>query len=292
MKSSDYISSKEIVAEAASNIDDEGYKKCGYSFYLNSVHRATEALSIDTFYHTVTKDVYNWNSCKDLTVAMPNNLFNIREMYLFNQTCEKCDTEGVKCECERRDENNNVWGTKIDNRSKWGNFQIVHWKRLYNSFGSSGIATARVGLNRDRVLGTGPLSIGAGLGLGYGYSAKSLVYCGIQDNMICFNEHAGHYKNLRIVANGFASENTELPIIPRLAREAVVDKVCATVLYKLKNKDRSYRVDWMDAVQKLNKGTGQPSDPGSWTLATRRLRMIDSFQKQEMLNYFAGIDCK
>lgn len=292
MQSSDFISSKEIVAEAASNIDDEGYKKCGYSFYLNAVHRATEALSIDTFYRIVTKDIYNWNSCKDSTIQIPSNLFNIREMYLFNQTCEKCDTEGVKCGCENGEESNNIWGTQIDNKSKWGNFAIVHWKRLFNKFGSSGIETARVGLNRDRVLGTGPLSIGAGLGLGYGVSAKSLIYCGIQENVICFPEHACHYKNLRIVANGFASDNEELPVIPRLAREAIVDKVCEKVLYKLKNKDRTYRIDWMDAAQKCNRGTGQPSDPGSWILATRRLRIIDTFQKQEMLDYFAGIDCK
>ena len=50
MTSNDFVSAHEIAADAAQQIADEGFKKAGFSFYLSSIHRAVEALALDTYY--------------------------------------------------------------------------------------------------------------------------------------------------------------------------------------------------------------------------------------------------
>lgn len=263
MTSGDFISIEEIVAEAASLIDDESFKKAGKSYYIMSAHRAVEELSIDTFYKKVTIDIFNWDECGDLKFTQPKNIFNIKEVYLFNSNCK----ESCSCQC-----NSSIV------KSCWTSFAIAHFKRQYNTFGASGIATSKISEGNydyiNRRLFTIPCSI---------------VYYGIQNDMMCFSNSAKGYKNLRIVANGFSSSNEDLPVIPRLARKAIVDYVKERVLYRIKHNDKQSRIDWADAISDLN---GAGNKDGSWTLARRRLRMLDGAVKESMMDYLSGIDNK
>ncbi len=251
MTSSEFISIEEIVSEAASLISDEGFKLANFGYYIMAAHRAVEELSIDTFYKKVTVDTFDWNECGDLKFEMPKNLFNIKEVYLFNSSCK------TKCNCS--------------DKSCWNSFAIAHWKRQFNTFGSSGIATAKV-LNggRDELQ---PKYVNSG----------SLIYYGIQENQMCFSDSAKGYKNIRIVANGFASSNSDLPVIPRLARNFIVSAVKERVLYRRKHIDKSSRLDWGDALQEKENNS---------VIARRRLRMLNGAEKESMMSYLSFIDTK
>ena len=90
MRSSDYIKPSEIIAEAAESINDadftHGVGKPTYELYL---HRVMEDLALTTFFNKVTVDIFNWSCNGSPIIVKPKNIFNIREMYLFNSSCDK-----------------------------------------------------------------------------------------------------------------------------------------------------------------------------------------------------------
>lgn len=268
MTGNDFVSAHEIAADAAQQIADEGFKKARFTFYLSVIHRAVEELALDTFYKVVTKDIFNWNECGDMKFEIPANLFNIKEIYLFNSNCGK--NEG--CDCSVNED-----GTKCC----WTGYKIVHWKRLFNRFGSTGLKTSKIGaghydyVNAIRVI-----------------PYCGIVYAGLQDGVLALSDNAKGFANMRIVANGFASSNSELPVIPRMARQAIVDKCKERVLYRLKHKDPTQRQNWIDAFNDLNYGAKTASNPGSWVLVRRRLGALDGWAKAALNEYFAGIDSK
>jgi hypothetical protein len=105
MNSNDFVSVNHILAEVSMTLDDAEYRK-GFSigWYTSRIQDALQELAFDTFFDTVTidKDMPK----KTLSLELPKNVFNIREIYLYNGSCCSPSTS-----------------------------QVVWYKRLYNNNG-------------------------------------------------------------------------------------------------------------------------------------------------------------
>ena len=148
-------------------------------------------LSLATFYHEVTTDILDWNECGNDYITVPVNCFNIRQLYAFNSNCP-----GDKCSCKCN--NQNI-------PECWSFFREIHLKRGYDGFGGTGIKTAKItnrydSINRVQV-----------------YPYVDLLWYNTQNEKIISSEGTRHFKNIRIVYNGFPSNNDTLPVIPRVA---------------------------------------------------------------------------
>ncbi len=82
--SSGYISPDEIIADATSLVDDEGFKKFSYGSYLSEVQQALGELAFDTHF-----DDKVWYSTipPDLQVQLPEGVVSIERMFVYNGEC-------------------------------------------------------------------------------------------------------------------------------------------------------------------------------------------------------------
>jgi len=288
MRSSEFVSTEEVVSEAIEYIGDTDFTHgVGRSFYELMAHRAIEELALDTFFDQRTTDIFDWNACGEGIIDIPKNCFNIKEMYLFNSHCD-CNREGnttpivnpTSCcsECS---------STDSFHRKHWKNFVNVRWAMEFNKFGSSGIST------RERT----NLHHYNGWRFGWnGYEGhRETIYFGIQNGKICISEHGTdtrhHYKNMRIVSNTFGTDNCELPIIPRELRSACVDyiklKACLKLMLLFPEYKQMYPLYKMDLY-----GDNTVQNPGSWLKATRFISSLNTKQRNDMHLYFSNIETK
>jgi hypothetical protein len=80
-------------------------------------------------------------------------------------------------------------------------------------------------------------------------------------------------------------ENGDMPTIPRFFERAVVDYVEEKFYNAMKSRDpRMYRMLWQDAFSKLNDLTS-----GSWNKARKRVKAMDSKEKESMEEYISSM---
>ena len=99
------------------------------------------------------------------------------------------------------------------------------------------------------------------------------------------SESCKSYPYIRIIYNGMGVPNGDTPIIPRFFERAVVDFVEEKFYNAMKSRDiRKYRPLWTDSFQKLN-------DPrsGSWSKAKKRIKSMDSKEKESMEEYISSM---
>jgi hypothetical protein len=112
MKTNDFVSINDILADVGVAVGDQGYDKgLTKGYYVRQVSRAVEELAFDTYFQVLTKDM---EFPENFILEMPSNCFNLREIYLYNGVC----------------------GTPTD--SHW-----VNWKRNFNNTGGGTDYTAR-----------------------------------------------------------------------------------------------------------------------------------------------------
>jgi len=302
MDSIEFITTEEIVAEGVEYLGVTSFTKgVGRSFYELIVHRAVEDLALHTFFQVVTKDVYNWNcgcgsSCSGGTngiLPLPKNMFNVKEIYLFNSQCDskRQSTSGCGCSSQTVPGNSDtVGGDEIGcckNKDCWQYFVEAHWARTFNRFGSSGIKTKTLpGFGHDPVHGK----------RFWGNSGSSLyggclVYFGIQTGNICISDSGFNFKNMRIVANGFGTDNCELPLIPRPLRQVCVDLLKYKGALKLMVLYPEYKAMYQAYKNDLY-GDGSNQNPGSWLRAERHVKSLNTKQRNDMSIYYGNIDIK
>jgi hypothetical protein len=79
--------------------------------------------------------------------------------------------------------------------------------------------------------------------------------------------------------------NGDMPTVPRFFERAVVDYVEERFYTAMKSRDvRMYRPLWTDAFQKLNDLTS-----GSWNKARKRIKSMDSSEKESMEEYISSM---
>lgn len=79
--------------------------------------------------------------------------------------------------------------------------------------------------------------------------------------------------------------NGELPIVPRFFERAVVDYVKLKFYDAMKGRDpRTYRPLWMDAKDDLENLV-----TGSWNKAKKRIKSMDTKEKESMEEYISSM---
>jgi len=283
MDSNDFVSTEEVVAEATIALSDENFTHgIGKSLYEMYAHRAIESLAINTFFAKVTKDIFDWNSCGSGILPMPKNMFNIKELYLFNSSCDKSRCSDNDSCIEQK--------TCCSSKSCWTQFVEAHWKREFNKFGSTRLKTAKIAPGHaDPVYLKGANYVE--LTNISTRTAGTLVYFGVQNGEIAFSDNAILFKNVRIVANGFGATNCELPIIPRPLRNVVIDMIKVSACQKLMIIYPEYKQMYSVYYTNLN-GDGSLSNPGSMLLAQRYISSLNSKQRKDLFEYFGNADVK
>lgn len=327
MRSSDFLTTEEIVAEGVEYLADTDFTHgIGRSFYELIVHRAIEELAISTFFQKVTIDIFNWNCDGRMTFKMPANTFNLKEIYFFNSSCDsnRCTTECETCVVDdccssgNQNDTSNTGITSSENRVEsspitqnpvsdvtftsdthntgcgdssevgcckykgcWTHFEVGHYAVNFNRFGSTGIKTKeRRHNNYIRQYSTA-----------YEHPRGYNIYFGMQNGDICVSDSGKCYKNARIVANGFGTDNCDLPIIPRELRGALVDLVklrgCARIMLQFPEYQKMYQVYKGDLY-----GDNSVQNPGSWLKAERFVKSMNSKQREDFNTYFGNITIK
>lgn len=259
MKSNDFVSVDHLLAEITQNVNDVEFKR-GFpkGWYISRIQDALQELSFDTFW---LKEKHDFVIPKNGRIPMPKNVFNLREVYLYND--EICNP------------------TKTQN---------VYWKRLFdNSYNGKGY-TSKVkddGSNSDDLFQPNQSFRTRGGGFNNNFRGPKYYY-NISDDLekiIMLSEDCTSYLHVRFIFNGMGVSEGDLPIIPRFFERAVVDFVEERFYNAMKSRDiRTYRPLWVDAFDKLNDLT-----KGSWNKARKRVKAMDSAEKESMEEYISSM---
>jgi hypothetical protein len=257
MNQNDFVTVNRILANVTVQTNDRDFRSgMSKGWYISRIHEALQELSFDTFFEEITLD-FPFPSEK-LALMMPKNVFNVRDIYLWNGDCCSPDTS-----------------------------VIVHWKKGYNNRGKGEGYTAKV---RENGSGNSsdpyfPQGGDRYWDNGIGFNSRNLYYANIQNGMIMFSSACKSYENVRITFNGMGGEIGDLPIVPRFFERAVGDYVSERFFNSKKAEDqRKYRTLWGDAEASLN-------DPrkGSWKKARMRVSSMNTFERKSMNEYISAI---
>lgn len=214
MDTNDFVSVDSILSDVLIHCNDETLRSYGLSrgYYISSIQKALEELSIDTYYTQKVVDIPM--DKENLYVVMPSNLFNIREIYGYVGDC--CDSD---------------------------NGYVIHWKRLMNNSNNkkgSYSAPRRENNNRNPFYpadGTMP---------------SDLYYANTQNGKLMFSSNCSKFDTIRVIANTMGVKQGDDPIIPRIFRQAITDYVVDKTMSVLAVRDRSFRTMSADAKARLN----------------------------------------
>ncbi len=86
MNINDFVSVDHLLADILSTVDDEKLRRgLTKGWYVSRIQKALQELAFDTFFSEVTLDLtLNRDT---LSMEMPEGIFNIREIYLYNDKC-------------------------------------------------------------------------------------------------------------------------------------------------------------------------------------------------------------
>jgi hypothetical protein len=202
------------MAESLVNVNDQDLRN-GFTkgWFISRIQDALQELAFDTFYQEFTVDD---TLPANLRLAMPKNMFNVKRIYLFNESC--CNT---------------------------GDSQVVHWKRTFDNKGSADSYTSRVTSGFPQRSISEPF-------LPKHRGADRAYYANVQNGIIMFSSSCSNYTKVRIVYNGMGVEIGDEPIIPRFFERYVNDYVEERYYSAMKAREpRKYRTLWTDAYSKL-----------------------------------------
>ena len=254
MNSNDFISADHILAEVLPTLDDADLRS-GFSegWYRSRIQDCLQELAYDTFYNkmTIDKKLPQGN----LSLEMPNNAFNIREIHLYNGECCGPSTS-----------------------------QVVHWKRTFNNKGGGDGYTARI-----KDLG-GKGDYDSFLPDHFNYDSTyefsgTKYYANVQNGVIMFSTDCRAYTNVRITYNGLVGSVGSVPVIPRFFERVINDWIEERFYNAMKRRDpRRYRGLWQEAKNNLL----DPRD-GSIKKAKMRISQMDSWERESLEEYISSM---
>jgi len=250
MNINDFVSVDHLLADILSTVDDEKLRR-GFTkgWYVSRIQKALQELAFDTFFSEVTLDL---DLNKDtLSMEMPEGIFNIREIHLYN---DECCSPTVS--------------------------QVVHWKRQFNNKGNGDGYTARI---KD-VGGTNysdPFLPNVSDYQNSHYYSGTKFYANVMNGTMMFSTDCRSYSKVRIVANGIGGEVGGLPLVPRFFEEAVTDFVFVRFYRAMKAREpRKYRGLWKDSKDDL---------AVSMRKARIRVANMDSYEKEALEEYISSM---
>lgn len=253
MNSNDFTSADRIIASVVMTVDDADFKK-GFSkgWYMSHVQQAFQDLCVSTRYLKVQQDV---ELPSLLQLQMPPEVFDIREIYLYN---------GTLCNPDKT--------------------QVVHWKRLFNNTANGTGYTARV---KDD--GSNPSDIflpnqDRNSNNYLPSRSQNTYYYNVLNGLIMFSHSCASYPFVRVIYNGFGGAVGDEPIIPRFFERAIIDYVEERFYNAMKARNpRTFRILWGDAQERLTSFTG------AWATAIKRIKTMDRAEKASMDEYISSM---
>jgi hypothetical protein len=253
MTANDFVSVDHLLAEITTTVNDTEFKK-GFSkgWFTSRIQDALQELSFDTFWLKVQEEYELPQNCQ---IKMPENVFNIREIYLYSG--EFCNPK---------------------------NTQVVYWKRLFNNNYTGDGYTAKVkddGSNSSDLYQPNQRITSRNLQGFYGPK----FYYNVLNGLIMFSKECTSFPYVRIIFNGMGVPIGDVPVIPRFFERAVNDYVEEKYYNAMKSRDiRTFRPLWTDAYQKLT-----DLRDGSWNKAKKRIKSMDSKEKESMEEYISSM---
>lgn len=179
-----------------------------------------------------------------LIMSLPANCFNIREIHLYDGVCGKPTTS----------------------RPVW-------FKRRYNNSQGGEEYTAK---RKETGLSDPFMPTNGG--------EDNLYYANIQNGNIMFGSLCKNHAFVRLVYNGMGAEITEVPLIPRPLRQAVIDWTRERILTIFAARDRSV-LSLLNLARLDLQGDGTPRNPGSWKKAERYVKKMGTWAKESYAEY-------
>lgn len=251
MNTNDFVSVEKIIAEVTQTVNDKDFKN-GFpkGWFVSRIHDAITELALETYFFKITMD-FELNS--NLQIQMPEDTFNIREIYLYNG--ERCNPSST---------------------------QVVYFKRLFNNQFKGDGYSAKVkddGSNSSDLFQPNQRWSANR----QGYSGVKYYY-GVQNGLMMFSKDCQAYPFVRVVFNGMGGFDGEKPIIPRFFQRAIVDFVEERYYNAMRNRNpRTYGSIWRDAQSRLESYTG------NWRRAVKRVSAMDTAEKESMEEYISSM---
>jgi hypothetical protein len=252
MNANDFVSSEKIISEVTQTVNDKEFKK-GFSkgWFMSRIHDALQELAFDTFYYKITQD---FELPEILQLKMPENTFNIREIYLY---------QGDFCN-----------PTKTQN---------VYHKRQFNNMHKGDGYTAKVkddGSNSADLFQPNQRLLTLNHRGFYGPK----YYYNVQNGVMMFSKECRAFPYVRVIFNGMGGVDGDKPVIPRFFQRAIVDYVEERYYNAMRNRSpRTYNSIWQSAQAKLD------DYRGNWHKAQKRVKSMDSAEKESMEEYLSSM---
>jgi hypothetical protein len=252
MVSNDFVSANHILAEITSTVDDKAFRN-GFpkGWFMSRIQDAMQELAVDTMYFKLQHDE---EIPASLQVKIPENVFNIREIYLYNGSfCNPIKTQ-------------NVYYKRLFNN----NYDGQGYTAMIKDDGSNSGDPFVGDLSRNSI--TSPYNL-------YDYYANE------QNGILMLSRSSIGYKYIRIIFNGFGTAVGDIPIIPRMFEEAIKDFVYVRYYNAMKSRDpRKYRPLWIDAKNDL-----ENPQTGSWNKARKRANSMNTYERESMNLYIGSL---
>jgi len=254
MHSFDFVSVEHLLAEITSTLNDTEFRN-GFSngWYVSRIQDALQELSFDTFW---SKTQIDTKLPEGLQLVLPENAFNVREIYLYHgETCSP------------------------------GKSQVVYWKRNFNNNYDGDGYTARV--KDDGSQGADIYQPNQRILRNANYNGfyGPKYYYNIEEGLLMLSKDCKAFPYIRLKFNMMGTSIGDKPIVPRFFERAVVDYVKVKFYDAMKSRDvRMYRPLWSDAKEDLENLTH-----GSWNKAKKRIKTMDSAAKESMEEYISSM---
>lgn len=255
MVSNDFVTANHIIADVSATVDDKAFRK-GFSkgWFISRIQDALQEMAVDTLWFYFQYDTPVPANCQ---VKIPENVFNIREIYLSNGTF--CDPQMT---------------------------QNVYYKRLFNNNYEGKGYSAKVkddGSNSNDPF----VSNQSNYSLPFltSFAAKNAYYANEQNGILMLSQNCANYGFIRIIFNGYACAVGDVPIIPRFMEQAIKDKVLVAYYNAMKSRDpRKYRPLWVDAKNDL-----ENPQTGSWNKTRKRANSMNTYERDSMNEYIGSL---
>lgn len=253
MNQNDFVSIDHLLAEITTAVDDQNYKKgLPMGRYLSWIQDAIQELAFDTF---IFKRVWDVEIPSDRKISLPKDMFNIREVYVY---------DGDLCNLERS--------------------QIVYWKRQFNNMNSENSYTSKIkddGSNANDIFVPNQSKYRMTTGNFYGKK----YYWNVMNGTFMLSKECSDFKYLRIIANTMGGEIGDMPNIPRFFERAVVDYVIVRYFFAMRSRDpRAFSSLYNSAKAELDDNIN-----GSWNKARKRVKSMDSAEKEAIEEYMSSM---
>lgn len=257
----DMLTPENILQDVLINVGDTEGKKLFHGWYMSQIHQALQDLSFDTLFFEKRLDVPV--PTQTLRYDLPQGTFNVKEVYAYN---------GAICE-------------------QGGMIKVWHKRNYFVNDGGRVVAKNR----RDNM--PDPFYINGRTFNRYPYgdlvitdSARAngnLHFYNVENGTLMISSSLRGFEMLHIRLSGITANLGDVPFIPPVFKEAVVDYVSEAACRALMAEDpQRYTNLWKIYTTRLDKNGFN----GSWHKVSNRIAKMSDGEKNDYREYMGRWD--